>query len=128
MFKIFMQMLVITSGDVPEALQWMNELNNQYGITTDDYGMGDFIEDLKKKGYITEDNEKGEFVITPKSEQNIRRSALEEIFGKLKKTRKGDHTTYQSGQGDEMGADRRNYQFGDSLDQISMTESLKNAQ
>jgi uncharacterized protein with von Willebrand factor type A (vWA) domain len=128
MFSIFMQLLTITSGDVDEALSWMNELDNQYGITTDEYGMGDFIEDLKKKGYLDEDSKTGAFRITARAEQSIRKNALEEIFGKLRKTRRGDHTTIHSGQGDEPGTDRRDYQFGDTPDQISMTDSLRNAQ
>jgi len=123
-----MQLLTITSGDVDEALSWMNELDNQYGITTDEYGMGDFIEDLKKKGYLDEDSKTGAFRITARAEQSIRKNALEEIFGKLRKTRRGDHTTIHSGQGDEPGTDRRDYQFGDTPDQISMTDSLRTAQ
>ncbi|MBC6609506.1 VWA domain-containing protein [Hymenobacter sp. BT507] len=129
LFKLFMQLVTITSGDVGEALQWLNELDKQYGLTDDDYGMGDFIEDLKKKGYIDENpQEPGAFNITAKSEQNIRKSALEEIFGKLKKGNSGNHRTPHSGQGDEMGTDMRDYQFGDTLEQIQMTESLRNAQ
>jgi Ca-activated chloride channel homolog len=128
LLEIFMQLLVINSGNVSETLSWMNELDKQYGLTDDDYGMGDFIEDLKKKGYISEDGETGAIKITAKSEQSIRKKALEEIFGKLKKTRRGTHNTPHSGQGDELNTDRRGYQFGDALEQISMTDSLRNAQ
>ncbi len=128
LFNIFMQLLLITSGNVSEALQWMNEVDKQYGITTDQYGMGDFIEDLKKKGYLKEDEKTGQLSITSKSEQNIRRSALEEIFGKLKKSGPGNHNTSHTGQGDELGTDLREYEFGDSVQQISMTDSLRNAQ
>ena len=42
LLKIFMELMVITSGDVSETLQWMNSLDNQYGLTNDEYGMGDF--------------------------------------------------------------------------------------
>jgi Ca-activated chloride channel homolog len=128
LLKVFLQLLVITSGNVSETLHWMNEMDKQVGLSSDEYGMGDFIEELKDKGYLTEDNKTGEFKITAKSEQTIRRNALEEIFGKLKKSGRGNHSTTQSGQGDETGADRRNYQFGDAFDQIAMTDSIKNAQ
>jgi len=50
LLSVFLQLLVITSGDVSETLQWMNDLDKQHGITNDEYGMGGFIEDLKKKG------------------------------------------------------------------------------
>ncbi len=127
LFNIFMQLLLITSGDVSEALNWMNELDKQYGVTTDQYGMGNFIEDLKKKGYLDEDKKTGKLTITSKSEQTIRKSALEEIFGKLKKTGPGNHTTTAGGLGDELGTDIRDYQFGDAIEQISMTDSIRNA-
>ena len=90
--------------------------------------MGDFIDDLRKKGYISEDGPKGEFKLKAKSEQNLRQSALEEIFGKLKKSRGGEHKTHQNGRGDEATTDRRDYEFGDTLEQISITDSLRNAQ
>jgi len=128
LLKIFMQLLLITSGDVSEALNWLNNVDRQYKLTEDDYGMGDFIEDLKSKGYLSEDPGTGEIKITSKSEQTIRQSALEEIFGKLKKSKRGGHKTPYTGQGDEVGADRRSYQFGDTLDQIAMTDSIRNSQ
>ena len=128
LFKIFNQLVLITSGNVSEALQWLNELDKQHQITNDEYGIGDFIEDLKKKGYITEDNEKGEIKLTAKSEQFIRKSALEEIFGKLKKSSKGHHKSHYSGWGDEINTDKRAFEFGDRPEQIAFTESIKNAQ
>jgi uncharacterized protein with von Willebrand factor type A (vWA) domain len=128
LLKIFMQLVTITSGDVAEALNWMNEVDRQYKLTDDDYGMGDFIEELKERGYIKENQEQNVFVLTAKSELSIRRQSLEEIFGKLKKSAKGNHTTPFSGHGDELTSDRREYNFGDTLDQIDMTDSIKNAQ
>ena len=123
-----MQLILITSGNVAEALQWMTEVDRQHKLTNDKYGMGDFIDDLRKKGYISEDGPKGEFKLKAKSEQNLRQSALEEIFGKLKKSRGGEHKTHQNGRGDEATTDRRDYEFGDTLEQISVTDSLRNAQ
>jgi Ca-activated chloride channel homolog len=38
---VFMQLLTYTSGDVSEALQWLNQLDREYGLTNDEYGMGD---------------------------------------------------------------------------------------
>jgi uncharacterized protein with von Willebrand factor type A (vWA) domain len=123
-----MQMLTYTNGDVAEALQWMNQLDREYGLTDDQYGMGDFVDDLKDKGYITENQEKGEIVITPKTEQGIRKKSLEEIFGKLKKTKQGEHTTFKPGLGDEESPETRPFRFGDMLEQIDFTESIRNAQ
>lgn len=124
----FLQLLTYTSGDVMEALQWLNELDREYGLTNDAYGMGDFIEDLKDKGYIDENKQTGEIKITPKTEQGIRKRSLEEIFGKLKKTKQGDHTTFKPGLGDETNPETRPFRFGDMLEQIDFTESIRNAQ
>lgn len=111
-----------------EALDWMNELDKQHNITNSEYGMGDFIQDLKDKGYMDENKRTGEYETTSKMEQAIRKNALQEVFGKLKKSGKGNHKTRFTGIGDESTADMRGYQFGDSLDQIALTESIKNAQ
>jgi uncharacterized protein with von Willebrand factor type A (vWA) domain len=128
LLKVFLELLVMTSGDVNEALSWLTNLNNKYNLTGDNYGIGDFINDLKSKGYVDDENPKGEFEVTAKSEQKIRKNALEEIFGKLKKSGKGDHKTHFSGFGDDVSTDRRNFQFGDKAEQIAFTESIRNAQ
>lgn len=127
LMNIFNQLLTYTSGDVAESLSWLTELDKEYKFTDDQYGLGDFIEDLKNKGYIKED-EKGEINITAKAEQAIRKQSLEEIFGKLRKAKKGNHQTYKVGKGDELNSDIRNFQFGDSLEQIDFTQSIYNAQ
>lgn len=128
LLKIFLQLVTITSGDVSEALNWMNELDRQYNITGDDYGMGDFIDELKENGYIKENEDGNTFNLTAKSELTIRQQSLEEIFGKLRKSVRGNHRTPFSGQGDEPTSDRREYNFGDTPDQIDITDSIKNAQ
>ncbi|MCZ8355967.1 MAG: hypothetical protein O9340_14595 [Cyclobacteriaceae bacterium] len=128
LLKIFMQLVLITAGNVAEALQWLTELDKQYQITNPNYGIGDFIEQLKRDGYITDDNQKGEFKLQAKSEQKLRQNALEEIFGKLKKGKGGEHGTVYSGRGDEQTTERRDYQFGDSPENIAVTDSLRNAQ
>ncbi len=127
MLNLFTELLQYTAGDAGEALSWLTELDRQYNLTNPDYGMGDFINDLKEKGYLKED-ENENFSITPKTEQTIRQKSLEEIFGKLRKSGKGSHKTFKTGQGDEMSADLRPFQFGDTMDQINLTDSIRNAQ
>jgi uncharacterized protein with von Willebrand factor type A (vWA) domain len=128
LLKLFLELLNYTSGDANEALDWMNELDKKYKITNDEYGMGNFIDDLKEKGYLSDNTNRDGFNITAKTEQSIRQSALEEIFGKLKKSGRGQHVTPYSGQGDERNSERRQYEFGDALDRIDMTQSIQNAQ
>ena len=52
LLKLFKELLIHTSGDVSEALSWLTAIDNEHNITTPDYGIADFIEDLKEKGYI----------------------------------------------------------------------------
>ncbi|MEP7265310.1 MAG: hypothetical protein ABI772_12465 [Bacteroidota bacterium] len=127
LFKIFMELIQYTAGDANEAISWLTELDRQYNLTTPEYGMADFINDLKEKGFLKED-ESGELNITPRTEQTIRQNSLDEIFGKLKKSGKGSHKTTQSGNGDELNADQRPFQFGDASEQINLTNSIRNAQ
>jgi len=131
LLDIFKELITHTSGDVDEALDWLRELDNEYQITTPDYSLKDFEEDLKKKGYIKEEiqpNGKGDKSITAKTERVIRQRALNQIFGKLRKSRSGNHNTQKTGSGDEHTGEFRNYRFGDGIEQVSMTESLRNAQ
>lgn len=129
LLNLFMQLLTITSGDVSEALNLLSQLDAKYNLTSDEYGIGDFIQELKDRDYLKEhEEEPGKLSLTSKSEQSIRRKSLEEVFGKLKRSVTGNHTTPYSGIGDEKTSDRRSFQFGDALEQIDMTDSIKNSQ
>ena len=128
LFGIFMELLHYTNGDAEEALSWLTQLDQKFQLSTPEYGIGDFIEDLKAQGYLTERDNDGTYAITSKSEQTIRQRSLDEIFGKMKKGRPGDHKTGKSGKGDELNPETRPFQFGDTLESIAFTESIRNAQ
>jgi Ca-activated chloride channel family protein len=131
LFDVFSELITHTSGDVDEALDWLNILDKEYSLTTDDYTMDDFIEDLKKKGYLREEIQpdgKGQLAITAKTERVLRKNAMDQIFGNIRKSGAGNHRSKKSGQGDELTGEFRDFQFGDSIENISITESLKNAQ
>jgi uncharacterized protein with von Willebrand factor type A (vWA) domain len=130
-FDIFKEIITYTSGDVDEALDWLAHLDKEYKLSTEDYNLDDFIEDLKKRGYLKDDddpNNQGGMAITAKTERSIRKNALNQIFGKLRKSGRGNHSTKHVGEGGEQSGEFRNYVFGDSLQQIALTESIKNAQ
>jgi Ca-activated chloride channel family protein len=131
LFAIFKELIVHTSGDFDEAISWLRELDKEYKLTDSNYTIDDFIEDLKKKGYIREElKEDGTsgIGITAKTERAIRQQALDTIFGNLKRSGSGNHKTKFSGNGDEHTGEFREFHFGDSLERISLTESLRNAQ
>ncbi len=136
-FDVFKDLLTHTSGDLDEAFEWLEMLDKEYDIFNEDYSLEDFIEDLKKRGYIKEKKDSedgntgegsGKNVLTPKLEKALREFALDQIFGKLKKTGIGNHRTSKTGIGDERDGENRNFQFGDDITAVNMTESLKNAQ
>jgi Ca-activated chloride channel homolog len=135
-FGIFKELLTHTSGDIQEAFDWLNQLDDEYGIFSDEYTLADFEEDLKKRGYIREEIDpddgndgkgKGRNILTPKLESALREYALEQIFGKLRKSGLGNHRTKKAGQGDDREGDLRAFRYGDDLSLVNMTESLKNA-
>ena len=148
LFEIFQELITHTSGDFDEAIDWLRQLDKEYELTDDEYTIDDFIEDLKAKGYIREEFEdgggemgevgedgeegdgsgNGKINITAKLEQMLRKRALDQIFGRIKRSGSGNHKTGKLGRGDEHSGEFREYRFGDALDRISMTESLKNAQ
>ncbi len=130
LFKIFQELLLYTSGDVREALSWLTELDKEYDLTDENYGIADFIQDLIDKGYLQPEEGQGMagFVPSSKLEIALRRKALEDVFGQLKKSKRGNHNTKKGGRGDEFTADLRPFEFGDPLDNLAVSESLRNAQ
>ena len=81
----------------------MDELDREYKLYSDEYSKEDFIEDLKKKGYLNDDPQKNKgkgLQITSKTEQLIRQRSLND-FGSLKKSGQGNHKTKHSGRGDD---------------------------
>ncbi|WP_028121579.1 vWA domain-containing protein [Epilithonimonas tenax] len=136
-FDVFKDLLTHTSGDIEEAFDWLDMLDKEYDIFTDDYTLADFEEDLRKRGYIKKEDDsedgntgsgKGKNILTAKLEAALREYALDQIFGKLKKSGIGNHRTNKSGVGDERDGENRSFQYGDDLSTVNMTESLKNAQ
>ena len=131
LFEIFKELITHTSCDFDDAIDWLRSLDKEYKLTTEAYTIDDFIEDLTKKGFIkkeTDGDGLGATKITPKTERAIRQQALNHIFGKIKRSGSGSHKSKSPGMGDEHTGDFRNYQFGDALDKVSITESIRNAQ
>ena len=130
--EIFKELITYTSGDFNEAIDWLKELDKEYVLTSEDYTMDDFIEELLAKGYIKKDlNQDGVgdgIGLTAKTEMLLRQHALKQIFGKMKRIGNGNHNTKHTGTGQSDSGDLKNYEFGDSIEKIAITESIKNAQ
>lgn len=131
-FSIFKELILHTSGDVEEALDWLRQLDKEYQIGDEDYTVDDFIEELLDLGYLRKEirggTGDGPPLLTAKAEKALRAGALEQIFGQLKKSGDGNHRISDRGIGDEPSGDKRTYQYGDAAERIDMTASLYNAQ
>lgn len=130
LLPLFIELLNYTNGDAKDTLDWMEEIDKQQPLFSDDYSREDFEQELKRKGFLREEynNGKGGIGITPKSEQALRQRALEQLFGKMKKSTGGKHRTRKAGGGDESTEVTRPFVFGDKPEHILMSESLRNAQ
>ncbi len=131
LLDIFKELITHTSGDFEEAIDWLRTLDKEYKLTDKNYTIEDFIEDLKKKGFIKEEikgNGALGHKITSKTERAIRQQALNQIFGKIKKSGAGNHKSKSIGIGDEHTGNFKPFEFGDALEKVSITESIKNAQ
>jgi Ca-activated chloride channel family protein len=133
LFEIFKELITHTSGDFDEAIDWLRELDKEYNLTNEEYTIDDFIEDLLKKSYIKMKNPndgsgKNKTELTAKTEKLLREHALKQIFGKLKRSGNGNHQTQKIGQGSDSTGEFKSYQFGDGIEKIAITESIKNSQ
>ena len=130
LFNIFKELIVYTSGDFDEAIEWLRELDKEYKLTDENYTIDDFVNDLLSKGYVTQEiNPSGSselLKISSKMEKVLRKYAMDKIFGKIKKSKSGNHKTNLSGTKNHDMTELRDYNFGDSIEDIAVTESLKN--
>ena len=107
----------------------MKELDKEHGFFNEKYTLEDFKADLRKHGVIGDRPGKGKGPgLTAKGEKLIRERALDQVFGKLKKSDRGSHALRRTGPGDEPTSDRRSFRFGDPIEQVAMSDSIRNAQ
>ena len=129
LYDIFQELITNTSGDVDEAIDWLRSLDKEYELTDENYTIDDFLEDLLEKGFLREEidpapptsaseaseEQKRALKMTAKLERELRKRALEQLFGNLKKKGSGSHKTSTIGQGDQFSGELRSYHFGDAI-------------
>jgi uncharacterized protein with von Willebrand factor type A (vWA) domain len=123
--SLFSYLLVQTSGDVQEALEWLRHLGEEYDLFDEGMTMDDLLDALRKKGIIEEAN--GGMTLTNRGVQRIRQDALREIFTSLKRGPAGLHETPVTGGGAERVSETKKYRFGDQPTNIDLTATLTNA-
>jgi uncharacterized protein with von Willebrand factor type A (vWA) domain len=126
LIDLFHELLLRTSGDVNEVLNWIRYLGEQYNIFGPDMTFDMFIDELKRLGLV-ETDENSLLKPTNKAIGNIKRNALLEIFRGLKKSPGGMHDTPHSGAGVERTSDTKHYKFGDQSSNIDFSRTLQNA-
>lgn len=128
LWDLFQQLLMISSGEVSQALKWLTDLDKEYGMTDDleNYGISDFIDELQERGYLDYDQETNKIVMTRKSERSLRQSALEEIFRNLDKGGPGSHKSPHSGRGLERQPESRQWQYGDDIGHLDSSGTMMN--
>jgi len=123
--SLFSYLVVQTSGDVQEALEWLKQLAQEYGLFDENMTMDDLIDKLREMGII-EDVTDG-LTLTTKGIQRIRQDALREIFTSLKKAPTGAHETPYTGSGVDRLSETKKFSFGDQPTNIDLTATLSNA-
>jgi Ca-activated chloride channel homolog len=125
MVSIFSYLVVQTSGDVQEALEWLKQIAEEYGLLTEGMTMDDIIDKLREMGIIEDINDVP--MITTRGIQRVRKEALNEIFTSLKKAPPGAHETPLTGRGVERLSETKKFTFGDQPTNIDLTSTLSNA-
>jgi Ca-activated chloride channel homolog len=123
--RLFNHLLLQAAGDVEEAMRWMRELQAR-GYLDPDLDLDEFFARLLEQNVIAHDGE-GNLMLGAGGERQIRRDALDEIFGGLKKSIGGHHSVSNAGQGTERLTETRPYQFGDDPMGIDSVRSIRNA-
>ncbi|MEX2574234.1 MAG: hypothetical protein WD317_08055, partial [Balneolaceae bacterium] len=129
LWDLFQELLTLSGGDVAQSLKWLTELDKEYGLTDqfeEGYGIGQFVEEMKNRGYIEFDDDLSVMIPTGKASQSIRKKSLEQIFNQLKKGGAGNHKSPYSGKGLERQPETRNWRPGDDLSQIDSTGTMMN--
>ena len=123
--RLFNHLMLQSGGDVEEAMRWMRALQER-GYIDPSVDLEAFFARLVEENIIGQDSS-GNVVLAAGGERQIRRDALDEIFGGLKKSMSGYHSVQNAGQGTERLTETRQYQFGDDPMSIDSIRSIQNA-
>jgi len=91
-----------------------------------DDDLPEIVQLIEKEGLIERDEE-GQWRVTPKGIRRIQDKALTDLFQTFRRDSVGRHDTLHKGEGSVRLEDMRPYVYGDSLANINMHETLKNA-
>jgi Ca-activated chloride channel homolog len=122
--SLFSYLLVQTSGDVEEALEWLRRLAEEHGLFDESLSPDDLLQKLKDEGIIEETGDT--HTLTTKGVQRIREDALREVFTSLRKGDVGSHDVPRTGTGIDRASEVRKWSPGDPSAGIDLSATLKN--
>jgi len=125
LLSLYNRLLLMTDGNVDEALRALEELGERFGFFNPKFTMDDFKKHLKEKDAIQEVN--GKNVLTRAGERMIRQDSLDRIFSSLSRDSAGEHRVPRTGSGGERITETRPYVFGDNVSDIDFLSSVKNS-
>jgi uncharacterized protein with von Willebrand factor type A (vWA) domain len=86
----------------------------------------DILDLIQKQGLIEQDDE-GKWQVTPRGIRRVQQNALMNLFQTFQRDALGKHDTAQKGEGTVSLEDSKPYVYGDSLANLNLHETLKNA-
>jgi uncharacterized protein with von Willebrand factor type A (vWA) domain len=86
----------------------------------------DLLDLLVKEGYVEQD-ETGQYRVSPKGIRRIEEKALTDLFQLAQRDTMGKHDTGQRGAGQVKHEDSKPYEYGDSLANLNLHETLRSA-
>src|SRR5262245_35790773 len=78
--RIFRQLLLVTDGDVEQALKHLERIGKRYGLLDKSFGIEDFKRWLERKNLVRARGEGGGLALTASGERAIRSDSLDLIF------------------------------------------------
>jgi uncharacterized protein with von Willebrand factor type A (vWA) domain len=92
----------------------------------DDEDRPEILDLIQKEGLIEQDGE-GQWQVSPKGVRRIQENALTDLFQTMQRDAIGKHDSPQKGGGTVQLEDSKPYVYGDSLANLNLHETLKNA-
>lgn len=126
LLNLYNQLLVRTHGNVEEAFEWMQHLQEQNYISKK-IDLDRFREHLEQQNYI--ENRQGNWELAAKGVQSLRKSSLHSLFRDYQHgDGQGLHKTNKGvGSSPEELPEKRDFRFGDDFDNVDYNSSYFNA-
>jgi Ca-activated chloride channel family protein len=106
--------------------EYLLQYGDQVLRNLEDLADDDVIDLIQKEGLIEEDGE-GRWQVSPKGTRRMQENALTSLFQTFQRDAIGKHDSPQKGEGTVLLEDSKPYVYGDSLANLNMHETLKNA-